>query len=235
LESPDRQEGLRNYLSAISNLIPPDGAPRRLTGYPTYAFGYGNAFFIAFDSNISLDEKQFEWVNDQLESLDRRRYPLVLVFCHHPAFSSGPHGGARIEIPTAEIRTRYMPLLRKHHVRILFTGHEHLFEHWVERYEDGSGKKYRLDQVLTGGGGAPLYPYTGTPDLKEYLKLNASEKVTLEQIARPGVETGDNVYHFVLVRVDGEAIGLEVQGVDWGKDFQPYRSKRVRLQDDTNN
>jgi 3',5'-cyclic AMP phosphodiesterase CpdA len=235
LESPDRQEGLRNYLSAISNLIPPDGAPRRLTGYPTYAFGYGNAFFVAFDSNIGADEKQFEWVKDQLESLDRQRYPLVFVFCHHPAFSSGPHGGARVENPTAEIRTRYMPLLRKHHVRILFTGHEHLFEHWVERYEDGSGKRFRLDQVLTGGGGAPLYPYTGTPDLKEYLKLNASEKVTLEQIARPSAEIGANVYHFVLVKVDGEAIGLEVHGVDWGKDFQPYKSNRVRLQDDENN
>jgi hypothetical protein len=125
-----------------------------------------------------------------------------------------------------------MPLFRKHHVRVLFTGHEHLFEHWTERYDDGSGKRLRLDQVLTGGGGAPLYHYTGTPDLEEYLKSNALAKVTLEQIARPGVETGENVYHFVIVRVDGVNVDLDVQGVDWGRGFQPYRSKGVKLQDD---
>ena len=233
LESPDRQKGLHNYLSAISNLIPPDGAPRRLAGYPTYAFGYGNAFFIAFDSNIAADEKQFAWVRSQLEGLDRNRYAHVFSFSHHPEFSSGPHGGMRIEKPTAELRKRYLPLFRKHHVRILFTGHDHLFEHWVERYEDISGKRFRMDHVVTGGGGAPLYSYTGTPDLQEYLMANASQKVTLEQIARPGVEPGENPYHFILVKVDGEKIDLEVIGVDWGKDFQPYRSKRMKLQDDT--
>ncbi len=170
LESMDRQKGLKNYLAAISHLIPPDGAPRRLVGYPTYAFGYGNAFFLAFDSNIAGDSVQFDWVRHQLEDLDRSRYPLVFVFCHHPAFSSGEHGGTLIEVPTEEIRKRYMPLFRKHQVRVLFVGHEHLFEHWVERYQDASGKRFRLDEVVTGGGGAPIYRYTGEPDTRAYLK-----------------------------------------------------------------
>ncbi len=232
LESPDRQKGLRNYLSAISKLIPPDGASRRLSGYPTYAFGYGNAFFIAFDSNISSDATQFEWVKSQLEALDRNRYHLVFVFCHHPAFSSGPHGGARIEPPTADLRKRYLPLFRKHSVRVLFTGHDHLYEHWVERYVDASGRKLRLDHVLTGGGGAPLYSFMSKPDVQDYLKANASDKISLEQLARPGFEPGENVYHYVLVKVDGEKVDLEVVGVDWGRNFQPYRSNRSILQDD---
>ena len=232
LSSPVRARGLHNYLSAIANLIPPDGNPHRLNGYPTYAFGYGNAFFIAFDSNIASDERQFVWVKQQLESVDRARFPLVIAFCHHPAFSSGPHGGSKVEPPTAEIRKRYMPLFRRHHVRVLFTGHDHLFEHWVERYEDSSGRKCRLDQVLTGGGGAPLYEFTGRPDLHDYLKAYASENVTLEQLATPGPKRGDNPYHFVLVKVDGEKIDLEVIGVDWGSDFRPYRSKAMKLQDE---
>lgn len=235
LRSADRQRGLGNYLSAIANLIPPDGTPRRLSGYPTYAFGYGNAFFIAFDSNIAGDEKQFEWVKGQLEGLDRTRYVHIIAFFHHPEFSSGPHGGGRIEPPTAEIRKRYLPLFRKQRVRMLFSGHDHLFEHWVERYEDVAGRKFRLDHVVTGGGGAPLYSYTGKPDLQEYLKANASDKVTLEQIARPGDEPGDGAYHFVLVKVDGERIDLEVIGVDWGKSFRPYRSNRMKLEDDSKN
>ncbi|MFY9557717.1 MAG: metallophosphoesterase [Blastocatellia bacterium] len=230
LESPMRKEGLQNYLAAVANLIPPDGAPRRLNGYPTYAFGYGNAFFIALDSNIATDDKQFEWAKSQLEGLDRKRYRHVIAFFHHPAFSSGPHGGALVESPTAAVRTRYMPLFRRHHVAILFTGHEHLFEHWVERYEDAEGK-HRLDHILTGGGGAPLYPYRGEPDLREYVKTYAAEKVSLDHIVRPGMNPGDNPYHYLVVQVDGDRIRLEIIGVDWGRGFQPYRSNRAELQD----
>ncbi len=230
LESPMRKEGLKNYLAAIGNLIPPNGAARRLDGYPTYALGYGNAFFIALDSNIATDDKQFEWVKSQLEGLDRRRYRHIVAFFHHPAFSSGPHGGAVVESPSAALRARYMPLFRRHRVAILFTGHEHLFEHWVERYED-SGGKHRLDHIVTGGGGAPLYPYRGEPDLREYLKAYAAEKVSLDHIVRPGMNPGDNPYHFLLVQVDGDRIRLEIIGVDWGRGFQPYRSNSTELQD----
>src|SRR5262249_33188701 len=52
---PGRALGLHNTLSAMSALLPPEGAPRRLNGYPTYAFGYGRVFVIAFDSNIVTD------------------------------------------------------------------------------------------------------------------------------------------------------------------------------------
>ena len=231
LDAPMRQEGLRNYLAAIANLIPADGAPRRLDGYPTYAFGYGNAFFIALDSNIATDEKQFEWIKSQLEGLDRKRYPHLVAFFHHPPFSSGPHGGAIIEPPSAALRARYLPLFRRHHAAILFSGHEHLFEHWVERYEDGDGRKYRLDHIVTGGGGAPLYAYHGEPDLREYLRNNATQKVSLDHIVRPGLDPGGNPYHFLLVQVDGDRIRLEVTGVDWGRGFEPYRSNKAELQD----
>ena len=56
-----------------------------------------------------------------------------------------------------ELRKRYMPLFNAQRVRIVFSGHEHLFEHWVERYTDASGA-HRMDLVVSGGGGAPLYP-----------------------------------------------------------------------------
>jgi hypothetical protein len=230
-ESPMRKEGLKNYLAAIANLIPPDRAPRRLDGYPTYAFGYGNAFFIALDSNIATDDKQFEWVKSQLEGLDRKRYRHIVAFFHHPPFSSGPHGGALVEPASAALRARYMPLFRRNHVTILFSGHEHLFEHWVERYEDSDGHKRRVDHIVTGGGGAPLYAYRGEPDVREYLKAYTTEKVSLDHIVRPGINPGDNPYHYLLVQVDGDRIRLEVMGVDWGRGFQPYRSNATELQD----
>ena len=231
LESPGRKDGLRHYLQANAQLIPPDGAPRRLDGYPTYAFGYGNTFVLALDSNIAGDPRQLEWAKAQLEGLDRKRYVNVLAFFHHPPFSTGPHGGARIERPTAEIRALYAPLFRRHRITATFTGHEHLFEHWVERYEDADGKPRRIDHVVTGGGGAPLYAFSGRLDPAEYLKAGAAEKVSLEQLSKPGPEPGDNPYHFVIVQVDGAELRLEVVGIDWGRGYQPYRSNKMLLKD----
>lgn len=229
-DNPQRQIGLKNFYSANAELIPKEGSPRRLTGYPVFSFGYGNTFVIAMDTNIAGDEKQFEWIKGQLEWLDRSRYRNIVVYGHHPVLSSGPHGGAKLEPASAILRQRYMPLFRKHHVRMLFVGHDHMFEHWVERYEDEAGK-HRIDHVLTGGGGAPLYAYAGDPDTRDYIKAGAAEKVTLDRIAKPPAEPGGGAYHYVLVQVDGEKINLEVIGVDWGRDFQPYRSNKANLND----
>jgi hypothetical protein len=228
ITSPARLSGLRNYFAANAKLIPPNDDPRRLNGYPTFAFGFGNSFFIAFDSDIADDTTQFAWVKGQLERLDRRRYKNVAIFFHHPPFSSGPHGGANVERPASAIRTRYMPLFRRHHVRLLLAGHEHLFEHWVERYQDASGS-HRIDEIVSGGGGAPLYAYRGEPDLRDYLAAGAAERVSLDHLARPSSDPGANPFHYVVVHVDGEQIRVEVVAVDWGRGFAPYRSAKATL------
>ena len=229
-EATTTEAGMKNYLDAISALIPPDGSPRRLKGSATFSFGYGNTFVIALDANIAGDETQFQWIKSQLEGLDRNRYIHVVVFCHQAPFSSGPHGGAHVEEPTVALRARYMPLFNAQHVRVVFSGHEHLFEHWVEHYTDAAGP-HRMDLVVSGGGGAPIYPYTGEPDLRDYLKANEASRMTLDHLVKPGVDRGSNPYHYVVVHVDGEKITMEVQSVDWGTGFQPYRSNKVSLQD----
>jgi hypothetical protein len=230
LNDPLRRAGLGNYLQAMAKLIPPNGGTRRLSGYPTYAFGYGNTFVIAFDSNIADDQKQFDWVKGQLEGLDRGRYTTVVAFFHHPVFSSGPHGGPTVEPPTAVLRAKWMPLMRKHHVRLLFAGHDHLYEHWIERYRDASGW-HRLDQIVSAGGGAPLYYYTGEPVVAPYLLAGASDSVRLEHAVRPGARPVDNPYHFLIVHVDGVNLALEVVGVAGGAGFRPYRTSPVSLSD----
>ena len=231
LDDPRRRAGLTNYLRAMAQLIPPDGATRRLRGYPTYAFGYGNTFVLALDSNIGDDSTQFAWGRAQLEGLDRKRYPNVVAFFHHPIYSSGPHGAAIIERQTQVMRDRWMPVFRTHGVRLLVTGHEHLFEHWIERYRDSKGATRRMDQFVTGGGGAPLYPYMGEPDLRAYLTASGADSSRVEHLVKPGMERGDNPYHYVVVNVDGDRFSVEVLSVDWGTGFAPYRSNRATLRD----
>jgi 3',5'-cyclic AMP phosphodiesterase CpdA len=237
-----RAQGLQQTLTAMSKLIPPDGSPRRLNGYPTYAFGYGNSFFIALDSNIADDQVQLAWVTNQLEHLDRRRYRHVITFFHHPPFSSGPHGRAvapggdqkladRPEPQTAAIRNLWLPLFRKHHVDLTITGHDHLFDHWVERYVD-RGRTYRMDHVVTGGGGAPIYTYIGEPDLRAYISANAAQAVRLDHPMKPGVTADANPSHFVTIRVDGERLSLEVTGIG-PADYRPYGDRATALLSDS--
>ncbi|HEY7187378.1 MAG TPA: metallophosphoesterase [Vicinamibacterales bacterium] len=236
---PGRSLGLHNTLTAFAHLIPPEGSPRRLNGYPTFAFGFGNAFFIALDSNIASDTIQLAWVADQLDHLDRRRYRHVFAQFHHPFFSSGPHSGVqatdpvtghrgpdRVEPATLAMRTLYAPLFRRYHVRMTFAGHEHLFEHFVERYSDG-GRMYRRDDLVSGGGGAPIYVYAGEPDTTAYL-AGAGADVRVEHLARPGSRTADNPHHFLVVDVDGDRLALEVVSV--GAPLAPYGGRsRISL------
>jgi 3',5'-cyclic AMP phosphodiesterase CpdA len=231
LNSPGRRNALGNYLRAMQQLIPPDKNARRLDGYPTYAFGYGNTFVLAFDSNIAGDSVQYAWVKKQLEGLDRKRYVNIIAFMHHPVYSTGPHGGSIIERPTAELRARYMPLFRQQGVKLLFVGHEHFYEHWVERYRDSTGRPRRMDQIVSGGGGAPLYTFQGYPDLRQYHIDGARDSVRARSLVRPSTEQGENPYHYVVVHVDGENIRIDVVGVDWGRSFAPYRSNRAVLSD----
>ena len=228
--STGRAIGLQNALSAMAKLIPREGSPRRLNGYPTYAIGYGNLFALMIDSNIAADPDQAAWVKGQLERLDRRRYRHVIAVFHHPPFSSGPHGADTVEPATAALRELYLPLFRQHHVRMTITGHDHLLDHWVEHYVD-NGTTYRRDDVVSGGGGAPTYVYKGEPDLRDYLAASAPQKVRVDHLARPGLGLEDNPHHFVVVQVDGDRLSLEVVSAG-PTEFKPYDGKaRVSLDD----
>jgi 3',5'-cyclic AMP phosphodiesterase CpdA len=228
---PVRQLGLHNMLTAMSKLIPEEGSPRRLNGYATFAVGYGNVFIIAIDTTIAADPLQLAWVTNLLEHLDRQRFPHVVAFQHYPPFSSGPHGVA-VEPQTIAVRTSYMPLFRRHHVRLILAGHEHLLEQWVERYTD-AGRDYRIDTIVTAGGGAPTYTYRGEPDLTAYVADGASQNVRVDHLVTPGRTVAENPNHFVVVQVDGDRLSVEAIAVG-NAPFAPYNGRsQIELTDST--
>ena len=226
--TPLRNEGLQNYLDAMSAIIPPDGSLRRLAGFPTYALGYGNTFLIGIDSNISPDETQFNWVRSQLEGLDRTRFVNVIAFLHHGPFTSGGHRVA--ELATQGVRIRYMPLFRTHHVAAVLGGHDHEFEHFVEHYTDRTGL-HRMDLIISAGGGAPVYGYAGEPDIADYLAAGGPAKVQLDHLVKPYLLAADNKFHFSIIRVDGDKLSIEVVGIPPATDFKPYGKDVFELRD----
>lgn len=123
-----------------------------------------------------------------------------------------------------------MPLFRFHHVRLLLTGHEHLFEHWIERYVDSTGT-HRIDEIVSGGGGAPAYKFTREPDLGSYIKVGADEQVTVQHLIAPSPRSSANPLHYVVVDVNGAEVSVRVVGVGSGRDFAPYGRASLILAD----
>jgi 3',5'-cyclic AMP phosphodiesterase CpdA len=228
---PVRQLGLHNLLTAMSKLIPAEGSPRRLNGYATFAFGYGNVFILSIDTTIAADPLQLAWVTNVLDHLDRNRFPHVFAFQHYPPYSSGPHGNAGIiEAETLAVRASYMPLFRRHRVELVLAGHEHVLEHWIERYTD-NGRDGRIDTIVTAGGGAPIYTYRGEPDLTAYLTAGAAQNVRVEHLVTPGRTIPENPNHFVVVQVDGDRLSVEAIAVG-NAPFTPYNGgSRFELAD----
>ena len=229
---PDRETGVRNVEAAMAHLWPPEGSARRLNGYPAFAFGFGQMFFIAFDSNIPEDPVQLAWVTAQLEKLDRQRFPIVVAIFHHPPLTTGPHGGPIVEKESAAIRRLYLPLFRKYHVRMTITGHDHLYDHFIEHYDDQTGT-HRMDHVVSGGGGAPIYRYSGEQDLALFIAAAAPQHVVVEHAVRPGAEEGDNPHHFVIFEVDGDRIWEKIVATV-ARPFLPEGQPRIELTDRRN-
>lgn len=95
----------------------PRGGPAGLEPERCYAVTYGNALFVVLDS-MSPPEMQTAWLERQL-STSQARWKFVMF--HHPPYSSKP------ERDNKELREAWVPLFDKHHVDIVFCGHDHAY------------------------------------------------------------------------------------------------------------
>jgi hypothetical protein len=92
--------------------------------------------------------EQLAWFKAELAK--PLRTPFLVVIGHHPVFSNGIHGD------TATLVRDWEPLLRSHKVHAYFAGHDHDMQHL-----EFAG--HPTSFVLSGGGGAELYPLLTDP------------------------------------------------------------------------
>lgn len=110
-----------------------------------YSFDYGPVHFVALQADniadLSPEGEQMRWLRADLEATDR---PWKLAFFHVPPYSSLQREG-----DDERVRLVLATLLEEYGVQLVFNGHDHSYQ----RLEvDG------ITYVVTGGGGAPLYP-----------------------------------------------------------------------------
>jgi 3',5'-cyclic AMP phosphodiesterase CpdA len=134
-----------NGAAFLENFHPPLGSPGSTKRY--YSFDWGNAHFVALDSELYYDDKGCE-PQEQKAFLDqdlaatRKRWKVA--FLHRSPYGSSRHGGDE------RVREDLEPLFARHGVDLVFTGHDHVYERTVPI----RGVTY----VVSGGGGRRLYP-----------------------------------------------------------------------------
>lgn len=111
-----------------------------------YSFRQGPAQFWGLDStgDLSASSPQLTWLAQDAAA---SRAPWKIAFFHHPAYSTGLHGGSD------RVRRHLAPLLEQLGFDLVITGHDH---HYERAKPHG-----KTTWIVTGGGGGWPYRATG--------------------------------------------------------------------------
>lgn len=130
----------------------PRNGPRPDRPEREYWFDYGDVRFVALDSNIDGEELGrviAPWLDGVLADAGNR---WKVVYFHEPVYTSGRY------IPSEKIELTVLPIIEKHGVQLVLTGHNHGYERTHPVRAGGAALDGRGSvHVTTAGGGAGLY------------------------------------------------------------------------------
>jgi 3',5'-cyclic AMP phosphodiesterase CpdA len=118
---PLLETGVRFYASLGNHDRPTNISypPFNMGGERYYTFAKRNVRFFMLDSNW-LDRVQVAWLE---QALRRSTDDWKICVFHHPLYSDGVRHG-----PSLELRVILEPILVRHGVDVVFSGHDHIYE-----------------------------------------------------------------------------------------------------------
>lgn len=148
--TPNGRAGFeREFALPVNN-----GAEAAIYGEEYYSFNNGDTHFVALSTEIPGEQglitgNQKLWLQQDLAANTK---PWTVVWLHRPLYA-----GTHASDPWTDLantagqqnKAEIQALFSQSRVSIVFEGHEHFYHHHIE-----GGVNY----VITGGGGAPLYP-----------------------------------------------------------------------------
>lgn len=138
-----------------------------------YSFSKANCHFVCLAVDEQIDYKpgspQYNWLVKDLKA-DKAQH--TFVYFHVPPYSIGAHGS------DPDVRAALCPVFEKYHVEAVLNGHDHNYYRTVR-----NGIAY----IVSGGGGAPLYP-------------------TFPQRGAIEGDKWESVNHYVVFDVDGATV-----------------------------
>lgn len=128
--------------------------------------------FFALDSS-NLDRTQLLWLD---ERLGKSAAEWKIVLLHHPLYTSGRYARSSLVH-----RWALEPILTRHRVDVVFSGHEHIYQR--------TALQYGIQYFVSGGAGS----------------LRRGDGVTTRAVAR----SYSNDYHFMLIEIDGDTLHFQ--------------------------
>jgi hypothetical protein len=108
------------------------GVPSGTEAY--YSYNWGNIHFISMDSHGMEDGNttrlydtlgaQVTWLKKDLAA---NKQKWTIMYWHHPPYTKGSHN-SDAEEELVKIRTNFIPILERHGVDLVLTGHSHTYE-----------------------------------------------------------------------------------------------------------
>jgi predicted phosphodiesterase len=134
--------------------------------------------FFALDSNY-MDKKQLDWLEKEL---DASGSDWKVCYFHHPLYSTGKKHGS-----DEELRATLEPVLVKHQVDVVLTGHEHFYErvqpqHDIHYFISGAAGQLRKGNIAE----SPIDARGFDQDLHFMLFEIAGDELFFQAVSRGG-------------------------------------------------
>jgi hypothetical protein len=176
------------FQAALGNHDRPENrsyAAYNMGGERYYTFVRPRVRFVVLDTNV-MEPKQLTWLDQTLAAASE---PWKVVYFHHPLYSDGKRHGSNVEL-----RVLIEPLLVKYGVRVVFTGHEHIYERTtpqkgITHFVAGSSGQLRKGGVRPSAMTAAAFDQDQTFMLVEI----AGDQLFFQTISRVGATVDSGV------------------------------------------
>ncbi len=154
-----------------------------------YSFDYGNAHFVALNSEalgytFFKNSKMLKWLECDLQETDKK---WKIVFWHQPPYSKGSHDSDHIfEIYMTAMRTNLNPIIEKYGVDLVLCGHSHVYERsYLINGHYGKTRTFDAEKHIIQGGSGNFEK--GEPYIK---KGKANNGTIYAVVGNSGKDTG---------------------------------------------
>ena len=180
-------------------------------------YNYGNSFF-SFSTGIthiiylnpysdtSVDSKQYIWLINDLETVNREKTPWIVIITHCPFYNSNK--AHHNETQTYLMRESMESIFMKYEVDIVISGHVHAYERTHRVYKDEINNNAPFYIVIGDGGNLEGHAtdYYDEPVWSAYrngtqygyglLEFHDSKKGIWKWYKNPGINGIGDEYHF---------------------------------------
>ena len=174
--------------------------------------------FVSIDTlSIDYDKNEASGMLELLDSELGKSNDWKIVFGHYMCHSGGHYGGYE------SVRTKVLPIMKRHNVDFYLTGHDHNQQHWVVR-----GNSAGIDHIVTGEAFSELLLvncfFSGAGGHSEYHQMphNVAENEGLGM----DLEFFDHHYGFSYYSVSNSEISVKFVNADGMTIHQYTRTKK---------